>query len=163
MIRFGSPFNLIRIALFNLQIQLIQIRFIFLYFYQTYIYNHIKCLYKMIQLNKIILANNTMGLILCHNIHSKNKKLSFVHDHAEQLNRQSQRQQLDLPYRHYISKSNYIASALPHAPCKFNLKKGVMLAQGIGHSSIMQRRFLEKLNLNSSYFHSQALIIVNPQ
>ncbi|CAD8085613.1 unnamed protein product [Paramecium sonneborni] len=117
----------------------------------------------MIQLNKIILANNSMGLILCHDSHSKNKKLSFAQEHGEQLNRQSQRQQLDLPYRHYINKSNYIASALPHAPCKFDVKRGVKLMQGIGHSSIMQRRFLEKINLNTSYFHSKALIIVNPQ
>ena len=41
----------------------------------------------MIQLNKIILANKSMGLIICHNIHSKNKKVSFVQDNVEYLNR----------------------------------------------------------------------------
>ncbi|CAD8077132.1 unnamed protein product [Paramecium primaurelia] len=104
-----------------------------------------------------------MGLIICHNIHSKNKKVSFVQDNVEYQNRQGQKQHLDLPYRHYINKSNYIASNLHHGPEKFNLKGSVKLMNGIGHSSIMQRRFLEKINLNNIYFHSKPKILVNSQ
>ncbi|CAK69180.1 unnamed protein product (macronuclear) [Paramecium tetraurelia] len=104
-----------------------------------------------------------MGLIICHNIHSKNKKVSFVQDNADYQYRQGQKQSLDLPYRHYINKSNYIASILHHGPGKFNQKGSVKLMNGIGHSSIMQRRFLEKINLNTAYFHSKPLVIMNSQ
>lgn len=55
-----------------------------------------------------------MGSIICQNMRTKQKRISFVENSEATSCNEYPPPHLDLPYRHYISKNFYIASALPH-------------------------------------------------
>lgn len=70
-----------------------------------------------------------MGSITCH-CHPLKKEV-LEKDFEIVIERKRPLHDIDLPYRHYINKSYYIASALPHNVVEFNHKKVIKISKNI--------------------------------